>query len=131
MKVFLFIFFILNLLLLFNCLKKSNSYLGNKNVENCVACKFIWKNIEEALSSNESEFMNNNKRSPILAAQSFQYFCRIAPDLFFEPCNFMFEKLFFMTQDFCAYKTIEDICSANELCPKEININESINIKNC
>jgi len=73
------------------------------------------KQIEEAL--NNGDF---SERNPILAAQSFQYFCRIAPDIFFEPCNNMFEKLFFMTQDLCAKKNIKQICIDNELCPREM-----------
>jgi hypothetical protein len=88
-------------------------YIGNPIVERCVACKFIWENVEEAL---ESGFMS--ERNPILAAQSFQYFCRIAPDIFFEPCNIMFERLFLMTQDYCAKKSVIQICKDNELCPK-------------
>ena len=90
-------------------------YIGNPIIENCVACKFIWENIEEALNGADL-----SDRNPILAAQSFQYFCRIAPDIFFEPCNIMFEKLFFMTQDFCSRKGIIQICIDNELCPREI-----------
>ena len=90
-------------------------YIGNPIVESCVACKFIWENIEEALNNGDL-----NERNPILAAQSFQYFCRIAPDIFFEPCNIMFEKLFFMTQDFCAKKSVKQICIDNELCPREM-----------
>ena len=92
---------------------KSVPYIGNPVVENCVACKFIWENVEEALDSG---FMS--ERNPILAAQSFQYFCRIAPDIFFEPCNIMFERLFFMTQDYCAKKTVIQLCIDNDLCPK-------------
>lgn len=112
-KLFLFVIFaIINKL-------HGTPYLGNKQVENCVACKFIWKNIEEALSDGKARidsFLSDDKRNPILAAQSFQYFCRIAPDIFFEPCNLMFEKLFFMTQDFCAKKEVAQICIDNEMC---------------
>jgi hypothetical protein len=92
---------------------RSVPYIGNPIVENCVACKFIWENVEEAL---DSSFMS--ERNPILAAQSFQYFCRIAPDIFFEPCNIMFERLFFMTQDYCAKKSVIQLCLDNDLCPK-------------
>lgn len=97
---------------------KSVPYIGNPIVENCVGCKFIWENIEEALVEN-SGFLSNDKRNPILAAQSFQYFCRIAPDIFFEPCNIMFEKLFFLTEDFCAKKSVKQICINNQLCPSD------------
>lgn len=106
------------ILLLEKIFTKSVPYIGNPMVENCVACKFIWENIEEALVDN-SAFLSNDKRNPILAAQSFQYFCRIAPDIFFEPCNIMFEKLFFLTEDFCAKKTVKQICINNELCPSD------------
>ncbi len=109
---------LLIILLLEKIFAKSVPYIGNPIVENCVACKFIWENIEEALADN-SGFLPNEKRNPILAAQSFQYFCRIAPDLFFEPCNIMFEKLFFLTEDFCAKKTVKQICINNELCPRD------------
>jgi hypothetical protein len=100
---------------------KKVAYVGNPIVENCVACKFIWENIEEALnnSSSTDDFLNtDNKRNPMLAAQAFQYFCKIAPDIFFDPCNVMFEKLYFMTQDFCARKGVQQLCVDNELCPK-------------
>jgi hypothetical protein len=97
---------------------KSVPYIGNPVVENCVACKFIWENIEEALGGGGSFLDSQNTRNPILAAQAFQYFCRIAPDIFFEPCNVMFEKLFFMTQDFCAKKSVLNLCIDNELCSK-------------
>ncbi len=93
-------------------------YVGNPVVENCVACKFIWQNIEEALVDSNKTFLDDGRRNPILAAQSFQYFCRVAPDIFFSPCNTMFEKLFFMTEDFCAKKTVGEICINNEMCPK-------------
>ena len=93
-------------------------YIGNPLVENCVACKFIWENIEESLIDSSTNFLRaNDRRNPILTAQAFQYFCRIAPDIFFEPCNSMFEKLFFMTQDFCAKKTVLEICQKNNFCP--------------
>ena len=100
---------------------KSVPYIGNPIVENCVACKFIWENIEEALVDSNASFLEpEGRRNPILAAQAFQYFCRIAPDIFFEPCNIMFEKLFFMTEDFCAKKRVKEICENNEMCAKEI-----------
>jgi len=99
---------------------KAVPYIGNPIVENCVACKFIWENIQEALVDSSDIFLEpEGRRNPILAAQSFQYFCRIAPDIFFEPCNIMFEKLFFMTQDFCAKKKVKEICINSELCPKD------------
>lgn len=110
--LFLLIFFLEKIM------AKSVPYIGNPIVENCVACKFIWENIEEALVDNSS-FLANDKRNPILAAQSFQYFCRIAPDIFFEPCNIMFEKLFFLTEDFCAKKSVKQICINNQLCPSD------------
>lgn len=102
---------------------KSVPFIGNPVVENCVACKFIWENIEESLDANRSSNfldVNTSERNPILASQAFQYFCRIAPDIFYDPCNKMFEKLYFMTQDFCAGKSVKEICICNELCPKEI-----------
>jgi hypothetical protein len=108
------------MLLLIFVNNKSVPYIGNPIVENCVACKFIWENIEEALVDSSNSFLEpEGRRNPILAAQSFQYFCRIAPDIFFEPCNIMFEKLFFMTQDFCAKKKVIDICINNEMCPAQ------------
>ena len=115
-KILFFIIIISNLLNIST--ERTVSFKGNPLVENCVACKFIWENIEEALSSKGNFLSNEDSRNPILAAQAFQYFCRIAPDIFFEPCNLMFEKLYFMTQDFVAKKTVECICIDNELCPK-------------
>ena len=117
MKCLGILFFII-IICLEKILTKSVPYIGNPIVENCVACKFIWENIEEALVQN-SEFLSNEKRNPILAAQSFQYFCRIAPDIFFEPCNIMFEKLFYLTEDFCGKKSVKQICINNQLCPSE------------
>ena len=94
---------------------KSVPYIGNPIVENCVACKFIWENIKEALVDSSNSFLEpEGRRNPILASQAFQYFCRIAPDIFFEPCNIMFEKLFFMTEDFCAKKSINQIITVNK-----------------
>jgi hypothetical protein len=93
-------------------------YVSNPVAENCVACKFIWENVEESLVDSSSSFLESEgRRNPILAAQAFQYFCRIAPDIFFEACNVMFEKLFFMTQDFCAKKKVVEICINNDMCP--------------
>ncbi len=98
---------------------RSLPYIGNPTVENCVACKFIWENIAESLVDSNSSFLESNgTRNPILAAQAFQYFCRIAPDIFFEPCNIMFEKLFFLTQDFCAKKSVKEICVNNDMCAR-------------
>ena len=117
MKLNIFIFYFAIYL---GCvLNRSVPYIGNPSAENCVACKFIWENIQESLIDSNSSFLESEgRRNPILAAQAFQYFCRIAPDIFFEPCNVMFEKLFFMTQDFCAKKKIIDICVNNEMCEK-------------
>lgn len=99
---------------------KSLPYVSNPVAENCVACKFIWENIEEALVDSNSSFLEiEGRRNPILAAQAFQYFCRIAPDIFFEPCNIMFEKLFFMTKDFCDKKKAVEICINNEMCTRK------------
>ena len=110
--------YILLLLIILNITNERKvPFKGNPIVENCVACKFIWENIEEALTT-KGNFLSSEKRNPILTAQAFQYFCRISPDIFFEPCNIMFEKLFFMTQDFIAKKNIVNICIDNELCPK-------------
>ena len=110
---------VIYILILLNVMTKKVPYIGNPIVENCVACKFIWENIEEALMGKES-FMDG-KRNPILASQAFQYFCKNSPDIFYEPCNVMFEKLYFMTQDFCARKKVLEICINSELCPKEIS----------
>ncbi len=109
-----------------NINSRSVPFVGNPITENCVACKFIWENIKEALSEGGSigggnsflEADNEKTRNPILAAQAFQYFCRIAPDIFYEPCNVMFEKLFFLTQDFCANKKTIEICINNGMCAK-------------
>ena len=98
---------------------KNIPYVGNPIVETCVGCKFIWENIEEALTNSGSFLDKNDRRNPILAAQAFQYFCRIAPDIFFEPCNQMFEKLYFLTQDFCARKPVLNICLDNGFCVKK------------
>jgi hypothetical protein len=98
--------------------EKSLPYSGNPIVENCVACKFIWENIEEALVESSTSFLGPQRRNPILASQAFQYFCRIAPDIFFEPCNIMFEKLFFMTEDFCGMKKVKEICENSDMCSK-------------
>lgn len=104
---------------LVNVINRSVPYVGNPVAENCVACKFIWENIEESLVDSNSSFIESEgRRNPILAAQAFQYFCRIASDIFFEACNIMFEKLFFMTQDFCANKKVIEICVNNDMCLK-------------
>lgn len=93
-------------------------FQGDKATETCVACKFIWENVEEALTSSSSidSFIKPENRNPILASESFQYFCRISPDIFFEPCNIMFEKLFFMCEDFVAKLSPLQICKKNDLC---------------
>ena len=99
---------------------KKVPYIVNPVIENCVACKFIWENIQETLVDSSNNFLEpDGRRNPILASQAFQYFCRIAPDIFFEPCNIMFEKLFFMTEDFCAKKKVKEICENSEICPRE------------
>lgn len=108
-----------------NINSKKLAYQGNKNVEYCVSCKFIWENINEALSKNQgifSQYQTSNisgsseKSNPILISETFQYFCEISPDIFFEGCNLMFEKLFFMTQDFISGKEVAQICNLNGLC---------------
>jgi hypothetical protein len=116
MKGIFSIFVIVSLCL--NIMTKTVAYISDPSTEHCVACKFIWENIEESLVDSGSFLDGNDRRNPILAAQAFQYFCRIAPDIFFEPCNIMFEKLFFMTQDFCAKKPVANICIENEMCSK-------------
>lgn len=119
-KLYIFCILLVYMISFVSC--KHVPYIGNPIVENCVACKFIWENIKEALVDTSSSFLGSDeRRNPVLAAQTFQYFCRIAPDIYFEPCNIMFEKLFFMTQDFCARKRTKDICINNEMCPKELN----------
>jgi hypothetical protein len=116
---FLFLFLIGSLFFSQGVNSKSVPYIGNPVVENCVACKFIWENIEEALVDSSNSFLEpEGRRNPILASQAFQYFCRIAPDVYFEPCNIMFEKLFFMTEDFCAKKSVKEICENNDMCAK-------------
>lgn len=42
----------------------------------CVACRFIWENIEESFGES---------KNAILAAESFQYYCKISPDIFYDP----------------------------------------------
>ncbi len=116
--------YLFSIMLVFTILIKLNDsknipYVGNPVVETCVGCKFIWENIEEALTNSGSFLDKNDRRNPILAAQAFQYFCRIAPDIYFEPCNQMFEKLYFLTQDFCARKPIQNICLDNGFCVKK------------
>ncbi len=95
-------------------------FQGNPTVENCVACKFIWENVEETLGGSRTKFSlerSQEDRNPILAAQAFQYFCRISADIFYEACNKMFERLAFFTQDFLKSSSIEEICKKNEMCP--------------
>lgn len=110
--------FFLLIVIHLNGLKKV-LFQGNPIVENCVACKFIWENVEETLRSSKGkfEFEDDNDKNPILVGQAFQYFCRISPDIFYEPCNRMFEQLYFFTQDFLNNTSIEEICKKNEMCP--------------
>lgn len=115
-----------SLLLFFNSLiVKINSRLtpfrGDKYAETCVACKFIWENINEALEDEYDDLLEGSesgskRKNPILISQSFQYFCQISPDIFYESCNIMFEKLFFMTEDFINKDPVEIICKKNDLC---------------
>ena len=120
MKLNKYIFLIFIIWVFTFTISKKVLFQGNPIVENCVACKFIWENVEEALDSSKPKFNFGNTysdRNPILAAQAFQYFCRISPDIFYEPCNRMYEKLFFFTQDFLNRTSIEEICKRNEMCP--------------
>lgn len=109
---------IIALLIMRSTIGRIIPFQGDKATETCVACKFIWENIEEALTSSSSfdSYMKPQDRNPILASESFQYFCRISPDIFFEPCNIMFEKLFFMCEDFVAKLSPLQICKKNDLC---------------
>lgn len=96
-------------------------FKGDVNTEICVACKFIWENIQEALKDDETFDVANLQSSnrscnPILISQSFQYFCQNSPDIFYEGCNFMFEKLFVLINDFTSGKSIEQICKSNSFC---------------
>lgn len=94
-------------------------FRGDKAAETCVACKFIWENVGEALDDQSREYIENTKSSrknPILISQSFQYFCEISPDIFYDPCNNMFEKLFFLTEDFIAGMSVEELCKKNDMC---------------
>lgn len=54
-----------------------------------MACRFIWENIEESIGDEKS-------RIGLLAAEAFQHFCKRSPDIFFNPCNLMFERLYDM-----------------------------------
>lgn len=125
-KVCIIILTIINLISIFNFRKVI--FQGNKNIEFCVACKFIWENIHEALSegnNNDIEYLvyenkvlnNDNKlKNPILISQSFEYFCETTPDIFFDACNYMFERLYFMTNDLINDCSIETICKNNNMC---------------
>lgn len=105
-------------LLAFAQMGSSVPFAGDPTVEACVACKFIWENIEESLVDSSTGFLDKkSRRNPIMAAQAFQYFCRISPDIFFEPCNRMFEKLFFMTQNFMSGMKVKELCTKNGMCP--------------
>lgn len=93
-------------------------FRGDKAAESCVACKFIWENVSEALNDN-LDYLDNSKSSrknPILISESFQYFCQISPDIFYDSCNNMFEKLFFLTEDFIAGKSFDEMCKKNDFC---------------
>lgn len=115
-KIFLIIIFIQNILNAKLKNFKKVLFQGNPIAENCVACKFIWENVEESLGGSKENFNSDNERNPILASQAFQYFCRISPDIFYEPCNKMFEKLFFFVDDFVKNISIDQMCKKNEMC---------------
>ena len=58
---------------------------GNPDAEACVACRFIWENIGEAIG--------NESRNSVIAAEAFQYFCKISPDVFFNPVQIETNKV--------------------------------------
>ncbi len=117
------LYLVLIIILLLTSFDKLSSKLipfrGDKAAETCVACKFIWENVGEALDDQSREYIENAKsprKNPILISQSFQYFCEISPDIFYEPCNNMFEKLFFLTEDFIMGLPVNELCKKNDLC---------------
>lgn len=110
---------LINFLLFSVC--KRVPFRGDKVAEMCVACKFIWENINEALEDPSDNFLYDSKlkssrSNPILISQSFQYFCQISPNIFYESCNLMFEKLFFLTEDYISGLSVKEICTRNDFC---------------
>lgn len=102
---------------------KKIKYKGNRLVEYCVACKFIWENIDEALTEGESNIileydlnLSSRRKNPILISESFEYFCSNSPEIFFEACNEMFSKLNNMMNDYISGKPWLEVCYLNELC---------------
>jgi hypothetical protein len=87
----------------------------------CVACRFIWENIEESLGTNQ--------KNSILAAEAFQYYCKISPDIFYQPCNDMFEQLYDMSEKFAKGEKIDTICAESNLCDQDYLNNLDKNCK--
>ena len=73
----------------------------------CVACKFIWNNVNSAKSAGTT---------PDLVGQQFDSLCADAPDVFYQGCDDMYDQIGTMIKDSMNGGTVDQICGCAKLC---------------
>jgi hypothetical protein len=88
---------------------KQENFKSARLVEDCLACRFIWMNVEMDIGNSETQktiydsFINQCKlgmKAPIMHA----------------PCQQMFARVDYMITGYAAGLTVEEVCAQSRLC---------------
>ena len=77
----------------------------------CVACKFVWTQVNMGKSKDST---------PDLVGQAFDNICADAPDVFYQGCDDMYDQIDFMIKDSLNKGTVDKICGCARLCAPDI-----------
>ena len=86
--------------------KPSKKSMGDK--EACVACEFIWGAIAQRVDKSTALVDD--------VGAAFEQQCQDAPDVFYEGCDFMYDQVGDMIQDFLAGTSASSACKNGGLC---------------
>lgn len=73
----------------------------------CVACKFVWSNVNAAKSAGTT---------PDLVGQQFDDICADAPDVFYQGCDDMYDQIGSLIKDSMSGASVDQICGCAKMC---------------
>ena len=73
----------------------------------CVACKFVWSNVNAAKSAGTT---------PDLVGQQFDEICADAPDVFYQGCDDMYDQIGSLIKDSMSGASVDQICGCAKMC---------------
>ncbi len=89
--------------------KKQKSFFEARLLEDCMACRFVWKNVEMDVGNTEQQKV---------VYDSFINQCKLAmkAPIMYMPCQHMYGRVDNMVTGYAAGMTVEEVCAQARLC---------------